>query len=85
MWPWEKFVAWRYKKAGLRFGEACSYIHIAGKCLNFDWYEKVWKFWRRRYENLGYEPVGKDTFGLVGGGWRSIEELESKMWRPKAT
>lgn len=72
---WEKFVVWRYKKAGLKYGESCSYIAHLGTSLGFT--RREWKYykWKDLYQSLGYEPVPDEVFELIGGGWRSSDEL----------
>jgi hypothetical protein len=82
---WEKFVIWRYKKAGLKYGESCSYIVHFG--LSLDFTRREWKYykWKDLYQSLGYEPVPDEVFELVGGGWRRLDELDKFLYIPEVS
>lgn len=80
---WVQFVVWRYTQTGLAFGSACSHIIHAGKPLSFDFLQTRYTFWKHRYEALGFQPLPKEIFEKVGGGWQDSEILAEKLYQPQ--
>lgn len=74
-WPVEKFVAWRYIKAGLEFGGACSYVHVFGKPIFFGYKKKNINSGKLCMKNLVMRLYLKTALNL----WGEVGENTMKL------
>lgn len=63
----------KYLNAAYSFGDAISYLPIAGKCHNFNSLFKKYKKYEKLYQSLGFETIpldyfinGEDIYTMVG-------------------
>lgn len=68
---YEKFIIWGYIKYGMMYGDSVSYSFL-GDCG--DPGKARYKWFRDRYQNLGYKIVPFDEF-VVAGGYRGRKHL----------
>lgn len=71
----DKAVAKQYRYWGEVYGDAVSYLPIAGKCIGFDKLERNWKKWEAEYTRRGYLPIYIKDFVDAGGYGTDISEL----------
>jgi hypothetical protein len=70
---WEWFVIKNYVSAGLRWGNATSYLPIMGEPYGYDKMEKRLYDWEIKYRRLGYKIVDLDVWIDAGGYGRDYE------------
>ncbi len=76
-----RFIAWRYVRVGLDYGDAVSYLYM-GKCDGFDSLQQNFKKWEKRYVGRGFIPIHFDVFVSVGGGYApDNSEVKKRLFR----
>ena len=70
---WEWFVIRNYVSAGLRWGDAASYLPIMGKAVGYDEMLEGLYLWEKQYQKLGYKLIGYDVWIDAGGYGRDYE------------
>ena len=69
---YEENLIHNYFRAGLSFGEAVSYLTIAGPCSDYDKRELLFNQLEEEYVRMGYKKIPFDKFIEAGGYTNSL-------------
>lgn len=75
---YERYIIWRYVRAGLMWGEADGYVLIAGECVGYESRERKFHYWEEKYKKLGYMPLSEWQWEESGGYGVPFEHLLKK-------
>lgn len=74
----QRITVGRYIKACLDYGDALSYLAVAGKCVNFETLEARHSSLEKKIISYGYEPYTRREIILAGGYGKGLPPLRRK-------
>lgn len=79
---WERYVVWRYVEVGLSHGDYLSYSYMFNQ--ENEGLERRYNKWKKRYYELGYQPLLIQDWIYAGGYGVPYKHLLRQPIRGKA-